>query len=136
MKRVMISGHFDPFHYAHLCYIKKASELGDFVICIVSSDKQVMMKKGKVNEPERERAEIVGLILDGLGISYQVLGNYVDKETTLVAEVLKVIKPDIFCRGTDKTIEDMPPEEKRVCDELGIKIVHVNGKIVHGSDFR
>ena len=133
--KVMVSGNFDPFHYAHLNFIKKASELGDFLICIVSSDKQVMMKKGKVNEPERYRAEIVGLILNGLGIKNQVLVNYLDKETTLVERELNSLRPDIFCRGTDKSIEDMPPKERQVCDGLGIEIVHIKGIQVHGRDF-
>ena len=135
MKTVLISGHFDPFHFAHLEYIKQASKLGDFLICVVSSDRQVIMKKGVVNEPERERAEIVGLILCGLGIRSQVLVNYLDRDTTLVARELNSLKPGIFCRGTDKTIDDMPPDEKKVCDELGIEIVHTEGVQVHGSDF-
>ena len=35
----------------------------------------------------------------------------------LVAEALRALKPNVFCRGTDKTIEDMPVAEKRVCKE-------------------
>ena len=136
MKTVMISGNFDPFHFAHLEYIKKASKLGDYLICVVSSDKQVVMKKGQVNEPERERAEIVGLVIQGLGVKTQVLVNYLDKETNLVARELRSLRPSVFCRGSDKTIDDMPPDEKKVCDELGIEIVHIKSNIqVHGSEF-
>ena len=134
MKTVMVSGHFDPFHFAHLGYIEQAIELGDQLICLISSDKQVIMKKGKVNEPENERAMLMAQVLKGLHHSYIVLINQWDKDT-LVAKALEALRPDIFCRGTDKTIEDMPPEEKAVCEELGIKIIHIQGQVIHGSNF-
>ncbi|KKN31721.1 hypothetical protein LCGC14_0821060 [marine sediment metagenome] len=133
MKTVLISGNFDPFTFAHLEYIKQALALGN-LICLISSDKQVVMKKGKVNEPAFERQEILFLILKGLGVGCQVLINKWDKET-LAVEALRHLKPDIFCRGTDKSIEDIPPDEKKVCEELGIEIVHVKGKQAHGSEF-
>jgi len=135
MKTVMVSGHFDPFHFAHLEYIKHASQMGDFLIVVVSSDKQAILKKGKANEPALARAEILDLILKGLEIKHKVLVNMIQDETTYVSKMLEYFKPDIFVRGTDKTIDDMPKEEKAVCDRLGIKIVHVKGKIVHGSEF-
>lgn len=134
MKTVMISGHFDPFHFAHLDYLKEASKLGN-LICVISSDKQVVRKKGVVNEPEYERGEIVFLILKGLGISSQIITNRRDDDTTLVTESLREFRPDIFCRGSDKSIEDMPSDEKGVCDDLGIEIVHIKGRVAHGSDF-
>ena len=52
-RRVMVSGYFDSFHDAHLDYIKQAMGCADFLICIVASDKQVIMKKGKVNIPSQ-----------------------------------------------------------------------------------
>ena len=135
-KTVLISGNFDPFHYAHLDYIRQAAKLGDQLICVVSSDKQVMKKKGKVNEPEEERAQLLCEILKGcLGCPFIVLINQWDKNTTLVAEALKAVRPTIFCRGTDKILVDMPSEEMVVCRECGIQIVHVQGKIAHGSNF-
>jgi len=53
----------------------------------------------------------------------------------LVAKALEALKPDIFCRGTDKTLDDMPLAERVMCEKLGIKIVHVQGKVAHGSEF-
>ena len=132
---VMVSGHFDPFTFAHLDYLKKAAKLGDYVVCLISSDKQLILKKGWFNEPASERAEILHLVLKGLRIPHEVVQNVWDKDTTLVAEALKALKPDIFCRGTDKREDDTPDAEKAVCDKLGVKIVKVEGKIVHGSDF-
>ena len=134
MKTVMVSGHFDPFHFAHLDFINQAVKLGDQLICLVSSDKQVIIKKGKVNEPEVERAKLIGQMLIALQRPFVVLVNQWDSDG-LVAKALEALKPDIFCRGTDKTSDDMPKEEKEVCDRFGIQIIHIKGKIAHGSEF-
>jgi len=134
MKTVMVSGHFDPCHFAHLDFINQAVKLGDQLICVISSDRQVLMKKSKVNEPAEERASLISQLLLGTGHAFVVLINQWDSDG-LVAKALEALKPDIFCRGTDKTSDDMPKEEKEVCDRFGIQIIHIKGKIAHGSEF-
>jgi len=134
MKTVMVSGHFDPFHDIHLSYIEYAMNYGDRLLCIVSTDKQVLMKKGKVNIPEENRLRIVKSLL--ADYPSHVALNVHDKETSMMAEALRYWKPDVFCRGGDKTLEDMPIEEHKVCNDLHIQIVHAvlkNEK--HGSMF-
>ena len=116
MKTVMVSGHFDPFHDIHLAYIKQAANYGDFILCIVSSDKQLMMKKDKVNIPDYARVEILMAILRGLGIRHKVVVNYLDKDSSTIAKSLRWWKPEIFFRGNDKMLETMPPEEERACN--------------------
>ena len=124
MITVMMSGHFDPLHDMHLDYIKQAKDFGDYLVCVVSSDKQLLLKKGKVNIPEQGRVEIATLILKGLGIKGRVVLNIFDTETTLVAKALQCVKPDVFCRGGDKKLGDMPIEEQRVCKDLNIEVQH------------
>jgi cytidyltransferase-like protein len=133
MKRVMISGHFDGLHAGHLDYFKQAIKAGENIICVVSTDKQLLMKKGKINLPANERLEIVDYVLKGLtrsycGLSITMLNLFDDKDAS-VAEALRSIRPDIFLRGYDKTLKTMSQNEKRVCDELGIKIVHAENRI-------
>lgn len=140
MKSVMISGHFDPFHHGHLSYVKQAIALmPSYLICVISSDEQLMMKKGKVNIPELHRLEIVQLILDSLswhGRLTRVIINKCDTHSILVVKALRKVRPDIFFRGGDKTLEDMPLTEKRVCEELGIEIRHATLEYdVHGSQY-
>ena len=136
MNIVMVSGHFSPFHDGHLSYIKQAMVYADILLAVVSSDKQLLMKKGKVNIPQGGRKEIVSLIIRGLNIPERTEINIWDTETTLVAEALRVLRPTIFFRGGDKTIDDMPPDERRVCEELGIEILHGTlEKDTHGSRF-
>lgn len=120
MKKVLVGGAFDVFHYGHLCLLKWAKSLGDHLIVQVISDKRVRYKKGPERPifPEKERIAIVKAI------------KYVDEvyfsiypvRTNPVLRVIKEVKPDIYVRnfeGNKETLE----EEKALCKKLGIKIV-------------
>lgn len=134
MKTVMVSGHFDPFTHGHLSYIKQACKQAKHIICVVSSDHQLMMKKGKVNIPEQHRLELLTLIMKGIGCDFEVVLNTFDTETTLVAKALRALKPDIFFRGPDKQTDDMPYAEWQTCQDLGIEIRYGTMEHdVHGS---
>mgnify|MGYP000315173464 FL=1 len=59
MKKVAVSGYFDPLHVGHLEYLKLAKSLGDYLIVIVNSNSQCKIKKGKPFMDENDRLEIV-----------------------------------------------------------------------------
>ncbi len=123
MKTVMVSGHFDPFHDMHLDYFEQAAVYGDELICIVSSDRQLLMKKGKVNIPEEGRRRIVDLVLRGIGwLPHETVINVWDADG-LITDAIRFWRPQILCRGGDKTLDDMALPEPRACDDLGIKII-------------
>lgn len=137
MKEIMISGHFDPVHDGHLDYIKQAINYAHQVLCVVSSDEQVRMKKGKVNIPDKARAEILDLLFDGLHVRHRIIINRWDTDNSSLVKTLEYWQPYMLFRGGDKTIADMPSSEREVCDRLGIKIVHARMNIErHGSDFK
>lgn len=128
-KTVMVSGHFDGFHSGHLDYLEQATKQGDSIICIISSDKQLLMKKEKVNIHEKERLWILDTILRGIGCNYQVFINVWDIETPTITEALRQWKPDVLFRGYDKKPETMPEAERKVCKELDIEIVYAKNRI-------
>ena len=59
MKKVCISGYFDPLHIGHLEYINKAKELGDYLVVIVNNNNQCTLKKGKFFMDDKDRVEII-----------------------------------------------------------------------------
>ena len=126
---ILVSGHFDGFHSGHLDYLKQAMEYRKKVICIVSSDKQLLMKRGKVNIPETERRDIVGTILRGLGADYSIFINKYDNGTATVTEALHHFKPSIFLRGYDKKPKTMPEAERWMCEKLSIKVLYAKNRI-------
>ena len=125
----MVSGFFDPFHQGSLSYLKQAKALvqaeDNFLICIVGSDAQLLLKKDRVNIPEAGRLEIVDMILRGLGMfPFCCELNRWDTDTILVAKALEARRPELFFRGGDKALNTMARAELWACYRLGIVIKH------------
>ena len=59
MKKVITYGTFDLFHMGHLNILKRAKELGDYLVVAVSSDAFNAIKGKKCIIPDYERMEIV-----------------------------------------------------------------------------
>lgn len=63
MKKVITYGTFDLFHIGHLNLLRRAKELGDYLIVAVSSDEFNLKEKGKVCQiKDVDRMEIVKAI--------------------------------------------------------------------------
>ncbi len=62
MKKVITYGTFDLFHIGHLNILKRAKELGDYLVVAVSSDAFNAIKGKKCTIPDYERMEIVKAI--------------------------------------------------------------------------
>ena len=82
VKKVAVSGYFDPIHVGHLEYLRLAKELGDYLIVIVNNDYQCELKKGKSFMAEEDRVEIV----KALGIVDEVF-LAVDKDRSVCASL-------------------------------------------------
>lgn len=63
MKKIITYGTFDLFHIGHLNLLRRAKELGDYLIVAVSSDEFNLKEKGKVCQiKDVDRMEIVRAI--------------------------------------------------------------------------
>ena len=127
MKKVSISGYFDPLHVGHLEYINKAKELGDYLVVIVNNNHQCKLKKGKFFMDEKDRVEIVKNLksVDEVFLS-------IDKDKT-VSKSLEKLKPSVFANGGDRKNYEIP--ESKICKLHGIKIIDGLGdKIRNSSD--
>ncbi|MEC7877986.1 MAG: adenylyltransferase/cytidyltransferase family protein [Bacteroidota bacterium] len=125
MKKVAISGYFDPIHVGHLEYIELSKKLGDYLIVIVNNNHQCVLKKGKPFMDEKDRIKIVEAIewVDEVFLS-------IDMDKT-VCKSLEAIKPNIFTNGGDRTNEEIP--ESMVCKKYGIEILDGLGKKIRSS---
>jgi D-beta-D-heptose 7-phosphate kinase/D-beta-D-heptose 1-phosphate adenosyltransferase len=123
---IVASGYFNPIHIGHVRYLREAKKLGTKLIVIINSDKQCKLKGSFLFMNEKERAEIISSLkfVDEVVLS-------VDKDKT-VCKTLELIKPNIFAKGGDRTLDNIP--EKEVCEEFGIKMVfNVGGGKVQSS---
>ena len=127
MKKVLISGYFDPLHTGHLDYIKKAKELGDYLIVAVNSDESAIRKKGYYFMPVEDRIKII----KALKYVDEVI-EVIDKDDS-VAETIKFVKPDIFAKGGDRNISNLPTLEIEACNEVGAEIVTGLGEKIESS---
>ena len=125
MKTVAVSLFGDPVHIGHIELMEKAKSLGDKLIVILNTDEQAIRKKGYVFMPFEERYRILRSFwfVDGIVM-------WEDKDQT-VCETLKLLKPDIFANGGDRSNDEIP--EAKVCKELGIKIVDGLGEKIQSS---
>ena len=128
MKIIATSGYFDPLHVGHIECLELAKKLGDKLIVIVNNDFQAKLKKGESFMTEQDRMKIISSLkcVDEVFLS-------IDKDQSQ-CESLKFLKPDIFAKGGDRHIQEIP--EVKICNELNIKIVDGLGeKIRSSSDF-
>jgi len=110
MKRIAISGGFDPIHPGHIAMIEDAKKYGE-VYVIVNSDDWLIRKKGFFFQPWVDRKKIVE--------AYTPHVHAVDDSDGTVCEALRRIKPDYFGNGGDRGKTNTP--ELAVCEELGIE---------------
>ena len=127
-KTVAASGYFDPIHVGHIEYLEMAAKLGDRLVVIVNNDNQAALKKGAPFMTEEDRLKIVSSLkcVDEVFLS-------IDEDST-VCRSLQAVSPDIFAKGGDRFIDEIP--EATTCKEIGAEIVDGLGmKIRSSSDY-
>lgn len=61
MKKVLVTGVFDLLHEEHIKFLKKAKELGDYLIVGLESDVRVKQMKGKQRPVNNQKLRKVNL---------------------------------------------------------------------------
>lgn len=125
MKRVIVSGHFNPLHGGHLDLIEDIAGMGEYLIVIVNNDVQQMLKKGKIILSEENRSRLMAALraVDEVVVA-------LDKEDGSVTKTLEMIArkyPDdelIFGNGGDRSSgKKLPPNEYAICEKYNITML-------------
>lgn len=112
------NGCFDILHVGHVRYLKKTKSLADYSIIMLNSDKSVKLIKGD-DRPincQEDRAEILNALSS---VDYVVLF-----EESSPAKLLEAIRPDIYTKGADYTLETLP--ERDVVERNNIKVEFID----------
>jgi rfaE bifunctional protein nucleotidyltransferase chain/domain len=98
----LANGCFDLLHVGHVRYLEGAAQEADVLVVAINDDASVRTLKGE-NRPildEASRAELVAAL------------RCVDYVTVFpeltVGPLLKVLHPDVHCKGTDYTVDTVP----------------------------
>ena len=131
MKKVVaVCGSFDPLGIGHLVHMRKAKELGDWLVVLINPDADLVRKRGSpdlVCQPIGERYEIIKAIRY---VDQVVIG--IDSDGTM-AKTLLMVKPDILAKGGDRTSQTMPKNEIEACSQIGCEIVYGVGEVLSSS---
>jgi glycerol-3-phosphate cytidylyltransferase/D-beta-D-heptose 7-phosphate kinase/D-beta-D-heptose 1-phosphate adenosyltransferase len=122
MKRVIVSGYFNPLHGGHLDMIEAARNLGDYLIVIVNNDAQQILKKGKVILDEMNRMRLISALK---AVDEVMLAVDTDPPVIKSLRELAIKYPKdtlIFANGGDRDGHRVVPESE-VCEQLGIEMV-------------
>jgi rfaE bifunctional protein nucleotidyltransferase chain/domain len=105
-KLVFTNGVFDLLHVGHVRYLQQARALGDGLLVAVNGDESVRALKGPTRpvNPEADRAEVVAALEC---VTYVTIFHSVR-----VTDLISIIKPQIYVKGGDYTIETLNPEER------------------------
>ena len=125
MKKIAISGYFDPIHVGHIEYINNAKKLGDWLIVIVNNNKQCQLKKGKHFMDEYDRM----LILKNIKAVDEVFLS-IDEDKS-VCKSLEAVNPDVFANGGDRNNNEIP--ETKICKKNNIRIIDGLGDKIRSS---
>ena len=115
-KLVLTNGCFDLLHTGHVRYLNQARELGDALLVAVNSDQSVRELKG----PERplngseDRSEVLAAL--------RCVDHVTVFEGKRVSDVIRKLRPAIYAKGGDYTLETLDPGERAALEEVGAEI--------------
>ena len=118
---VVTNGCFDILHAGHVTYLAAARALGDALLVGLNSDASVRALKGagRPVNPEQDRATVLAALaaVDGVCLFEEM------DALRLLAEV----KPDIYAKGGDYTIDPINQPERQMVEGAGGKVVILPG---------
>lgn len=113
---VLTNGVFDLLHTGHLFYLRQARALGDVLLIALNADASVRALKGPTRpvQSEEQRAYALGALacVDAVTIF---------REPRLTPEI-RALRPDVYCKAGDYTLEKLNAEERGALEEVGARI--------------
>ena len=119
------NGCFDLLHVGHVRYLQGAAAEADRLVVAINDDESERKLKGPGRPmlTASDRAELVDALR---GVEYVVIFG---EET--VERLLKLLKPDVHCKGTDYTVESVP--ERATVAAYGGRMAIVGDRKTHAS---
>jgi rfaE bifunctional protein nucleotidyltransferase chain/domain len=120
-KLVVTNGCFDLLHLGHVTYLQAARALGDCLLVGVNSDASVRAIKGPERplNPEDDRAAVLAALA-----SVDAVSVFPEPDARAF---LRRVRPDVYVKGGDYTLDTINQEERRLVESLGGRVVVLGG---------
>ena len=120
---VVTNGCFDILHVGHVRYLQKTKTFADKLVVMLNSDASVKAIKGDerpINN-ELDRAELLSALSC---VDYVVLF-----EENSPAKLLEDIKPNVYTKGADYSMETLPERDVVLRNNIRVEFIDfVDGK--------
>ena len=127
----MVAGDFGKIHSGHLLHIAKAYDLGDWLYIVTHCDYEITDRKGYIPDLLENRILMLNTFLKGLG-GYGEVIMALDRDGT-VAATIKYLGPNIFAKGGEYNLTNLPASEIQACKEVGCEIRFGVGETLNQS---
>jgi rfaE bifunctional protein nucleotidyltransferase chain/domain len=121
----LANGCFDLLHVGHVRYLLSAAAEADRLVVAVNDDRSVAALKG-ADRPILPAADRAALVAAVRGVDYVVV--FGDRT---VERLLRTLRPDVHCKGTDYTVDSVP--ERAVVASYGGRIAIVGDPKMHAT---
>lgn len=113
---VLTNGVFDLLHTGHLHYLKQARALGDALLVAINDDGSVRALKGPARpiQSEEQRAYALGAL--------EAVDAVVIFRTPRLDAEIRALRPDVYCKAGDYTLEKLDRGERAALEEVGARI--------------
>ena len=118
-KLVVTNGCFDILHSGHVTYLDAARQQGDALLVGLNDDTSVRQLKGE-RRPinfEGDRAAVLAALqaVDAVCIFSEIRAT----------RFLALAQPDVYVKGGDLTVDQLPQEERDIVARFGGKIATI-----------
>ena len=115
-KLVFTNGVFDLLHVGHVRYLQQARMLGDALVVAVNGDASVRALKGPTRpiNSEQDRAEVLAALES---VTYVTIFPGIR-----VTELVGAVRPQVYAKGGDYTVESLNAEERAALEAAGSQI--------------
>lgn len=122
---VLANGCFDLLHVGHIRYLEGARRQGSVLVVGVNSDRSVRELKGE-GRPLLAAPARAELLASLEAVDYVVVFDELTAE-----QVLRDLRPDVHCKGTDYTQATVP--ERGIVQEWGGEVRIVGDEKSHST---
>jgi rfaE bifunctional protein nucleotidyltransferase chain/domain len=114
---VVTNGCFDVLHLGHVTYLQQARDQGDALLVGVTGDAGVQALKGpgRPLNNQHDRAAVLAALesVDAVCVFSELDAR----------GFLESVRPDIYAKGGDYTLDTINQDERRLLEQLGVRIV-------------